>query len=151
MVLPGGAVGFLPCVVVVVVAVGVGVRVPVVGAPVGAMVGELVRPGAVVVVVGTAVGAVLGGGTGVPVGTIVGGAEVGAVVLVDGGGVDEPSDGVLDCSDGSSPGVVEVGFGVSSAASTCVLPGWCLTAAGAGISGVSRRGPPSRLLPMRMR
>lgn len=146
MVLPGGTVGLLPCVVVV-VAVGVGVGVAVVGA----VVGELVRPGAVVVLVGTAVGATDGGGTGVPVGTMVGGAEVGRVVLVDGGGVDEPSDGVLDCSDGASLGVVDVGLGVSAAASTGALVGPCLTAAGAGISGVSRRGPPSRLLPMRIR
>ena len=125
--------------------VGVGAAV------VGATVGELVRPGAVVVLVGTAVGATDGGGTGVPVGTTVGGAEVGAVVLVDGGGVDELPDGVLDCPDGSSPGVVEVGLGVCAAASTGAWVGRCLTAAGAGISGVSRRGPPSRLLPMRIR
>ncbi|HWD80988.1 MAG TPA: hypothetical protein VG497_18975 [Kribbella sp.] len=138
MVLPGGAVGLLPCVGVV-VAVGVAV--------VGAVVGELVRPGAVVALGG----ATVGGGTGVPVGTTVGGAEVGLVVLVDGGGVDEPLDGVLDCSVGPSPGVADVGLGVCAAASTGALVGPWLPAAGAGISGVSRRGPPSRLLPMRIR
>lgn len=144
LVLPGGAVGFLPCVVVV-VAVGVGVAV-------GAVVGELVRPGAVVVLVGTAVGATLGGGTGVPVGTTVAGAAVG-VVPVDGGGVDELPDGVLDCSEGASPGVdgPSVGLGVTAAASTGACVGRCLTAAGAGIRGVSRRGPPSKLLTMRIR
>lgn len=159
LVLPGGAVGFLPCVVVV-VAVGAGV------VPVGVAVGAVVLGGAVVgAVVGTVVGTAVGGPTVVPtVGTVVApgvGAAVGAVVtpevgfvllLVDGAGVEESLPGVLDCWDGSPPGVDEpvVGCGVCTTASTA---GWCLALAGSGrgISGVSMRGPPSRLLVMSTR
>ncbi|WP_427886166.1 hypothetical protein ACQHIV_26605 [Kribbella sp. GL6] len=123
MVLPGGAVGFLPCVVVV-VAVGAGVVGAVV---VGVAVGAVVPGGAVVVVVvgGTAVGGTIVVPTvGTVVVPVVGavvepdvGAEVGAVLLfVDGAGVDE----LLDCWDGPLPGVDEpvVGSGVWIAAST---------------------------------
>ncbi|HZX01757.1 MAG TPA: hypothetical protein VFF46_02440 [Kribbella sp.] len=156
MVLPGGAVGFFPCVVVV---VGTGVVGAVV---VGVAVGAVVPGGAVVVVVGPVVGATVGGTTVVPaVGTVVG-AVVGAVVvpgvgavvlLVDGAGVDELPDGVLDCWDGAPPGVAgpSVGVGVCAAASTGGAVGRCLTAAGAGISGVSSLGPPSKLLAMSTR
>lgn len=157
MVLPGGAVGFFPCVVVV---VGTGVVGAVV---VGVAVGAVVPGGAVVVVVGPVVGATVGGTTVVPavgtaVGAVVGAAVVpgvGAVVLllVDGAGVDELPDGVLDCWDGAPPGVAgpSVGVGVCAAASTGGAVGRCLTAAGAGISGVSSLGPPSKLLAMSTR
>ncbi|MFD7154014.1 hypothetical protein ACFV9C_05435 [Kribbella sp. NPDC059898] len=126
MVLPGGAVGFLPCVVVVVV-VGAGVVGAVV---VGVAVGAVVPGGAVVVVLG---GTTVGGTIVVPtVGTVVVpvvgavvdpdvGAEVGPLLLfVDGAGVDESLPGVLDSWDGPLPGVDEpvVGCGVCSAAST---------------------------------
>lgn len=143
LVLPGGAVGLLPCVVVV-VAVGVGV----------AVVGEFVRPGGVVVVVVGAVdGTTVGGGTGVmggmPVGTVVG-PEVGTPVGV--------VDGVcgVELSLGPSSGVPEVspvvGRTVSMAISAGGAVGRCLVlaASGSGMSGVSTRGPPRRLLTMRM-
>jgi hypothetical protein len=148
---PGGVVGLLPCVVVAVGAVVV-----------------------VVVVVGTVVGAVVvgttvsGGGTGVAggtivadtpvVGTVVGtdvGPPVGAVVpVVDDGSVEEP---LVGPPVAPSPGVAEespVGRTVSAAASAggAVVRCWgFVTASGSGISGVSRRGPPSRLLLIRIR
>jgi hypothetical protein len=136
LVRPGGVVGLLPCVVVV-VAVGVGV---------GA-----------VVLVGVRVGTAVGGGTGVAgrtivvplVGAVVA-AEIGPVVLVlvDGVGVEDPSLGVLDCSDAPLPGLV--GRGVSAAASTGGTVDRGFAGSGSGISGVSMRGPPRRLLAMRM-
>jgi hypothetical protein len=137
LVLPGGVVGLLPCVVVV-VAVGVGV-----------VVGEFVRPGGAVVV-GTVVGTTVGGGTGVTGGMLVGtivGLEVGTPVGV--------VDGVCGVELGSSPGVpdVFVGRGVSSAISAGGAVGRCLglAASGSGMSGVSIRGPPRRLLAMSTR
>ncbi|MGZ0149085.1 hypothetical protein ACXJJ3_18590 [Kribbella sp. WER1] len=152
----------MPCVVVV-VAVGAGVVV--VAVVVGVLVGAVVPGGAVV---GTVVGTTVGGTTVVPtvgtvvaadVGAVVGAvltAEVGAVLLlVDGAGVEESLPGlVLDCWDGPLPGVDEpvVGCGVCTAASTAGVC-WCLALAGSGsgISGVSIRGPPSRLLVMSTR
>ena len=133
LVLPGGAVGLLPCVVVVV--------------------GEFVRPGGVVVVVvGAVVGTTVGGGTGVTGGMLVGtvvGPEVGAPVGV----VDGVSD--VERSVGPSPGVPEVfvGRAVSIAISAGGAVGRCLglAASGSGMSGVSIRGPPSRLLAMSTR
>lgn len=123
----------LPCVVV---AVAVGV----------AVVGEFVRPGGVVVVVGTTVG----GGTGVTGGMLVGtivGLEVGTPVGV--------VDGVCAVALGPSPGVPEVfvGRGVSIAISAGGAVGRCLglAASGSGMSGVSIRGPPRRLLAMSTR
>jgi hypothetical protein len=145
---PGGVVGLLPCVVVV-VAVGVVV--------VGAVV--------VVVVVGATV---RGGGTGVTGGTIVVGTPgvgtavgadvgpaVGAVVpVVDDGSVEDPSVGPLVCSSIGVPEESPVGRTVSAAASAggCVVR-CCgfVTASGSGINGVSRRGPPSRLLLIKIR
>lgn len=126
----------LPCVVVV-VAVGVGV-----------VVGEFVRPGGVVVVVvGAVVGTTVGGGTGVIGGTLVGtivGLEVGPPLVEDCG-----------VELGSSSGVpeVSVGRGVSIAISAGGAVGRCLglAASGSGMSGVSIRGPPSRLLAMSTR
>lgn len=151
LVRPGGVVGLLPCVVVVVV--------------VGTVVVVVVVVGPVVVVVGTTVS---GGGTGVTggtivvdppvVGTVVGadvGPPVGAVVpVVDVGSVEEPLVGPpVD----PSPGVAEeppVGWAVSAATSAGGAVGRCsgfVTASGSGISGVSRRGPPMRLLLIRIR
>ncbi|RZT07825.1 hypothetical protein EV649_7753 [Kribbella sp. VKM Ac-2569] len=132
LVLPGGVVGLLPCGVV---AVGVGV----------AVVGEFVRPGGVVVV-----GTTVGGGTGVTggmaVGTVVG-SEVGTPVGV--------VDGVSGVEVGPSPDVPElfVGRGVSIAISAGGTVGRCLglAASGSGMSGVSIRGPPRRLLAMSTR
>jgi hypothetical protein len=150
---PGGVVGLLPCVVVVVV-VAVGVVV------VGAVV--------VVVVVGAVVGATVRDGTGVTggtsvvdtpgVGTAVGaelGPAVGAVVpVVDDGSVEDPSVGPLVCSSVGVPEEYPVGRTVSAAASAggCVVR-CCgfVTASGSGINGVSRRGPPSRLLLIKIR
>jgi hypothetical protein len=140
--LPGGVVGLLPCVVV---AVGVGVGVGV------AVVGEFVRPGGVVVVVvGTVVGTTVGGGTGV-----IGGMLVGTVVGPEVGVPEGVVDGVSGVVVGPSPDVPElfVGRGVSIAISAGGTVGACLglAASGSGMSGVSIRGPPSRLLTMRMR
>jgi hypothetical protein len=140
-VLPGGGVvGLLPRVVVV-VAVGVGV----------AVVGEFVRPGGVVVVVvGAVVGTTVGGGTGV-----IGGMLVGTVVGPEVGVPEGVVDGVSGVVVGPSPDVPElfVGRGVSIAISAGGTVGACLglAASGSGMSGVSIRGPPSRLLTMRMR
>lgn len=148
---PGGVVGLLPCVVVV-VAVGLVV--------VGAVV--------VVVVVGAVVGATVRDGTGVTggtsvvdtpgVGTAVGaelGPAVGAVVpVVDDGSVEEPSVGPLVASSVGVPEESPVGRTVSAAASAggWVVRCWGLvTASGSGINGVSRRGPPSRLLLIKIR
>lgn len=140
LVLPGGAVGLLPCVVVV-VAVGVGV----------AVVGEFVRPGGVVaVVVGAVVGTTVGGGTGVT-----GGMLVGTVVGPDVGTSVGVVDGVCAVEFGPSPGVLDVfvGRAVSMAISAGGAVGRCLglAASGSGMSGVSIRGPPRRLLAMRTR
>ncbi|TDO57435.1 hypothetical protein EV651_111161 [Kribbella sp. VKM Ac-2571] len=144
LVLPGGVVGLLPCVVVV---VGAGVGV--------AVVGEFVRPGGVAVaVVGAVVGTTVGGGTGVTGGTVVGtvvGPEVGTPVGV--------VDGVcgVEVSLGPSPGVLGVfpvvGRTVSIAISAGGAVGRCLglAASGSGMSGVSIRGPPRRLLTMSTR
>jgi hypothetical protein len=129
LVLPGGAVGLLPCVVVAV----------------GAAVGDLVRPGWVLVtVVGAVVGTAVTGGDvtdGLPVGTVAG-PEVG--VLVGAAGV------VVARGVRLSP---VVGRGVSSAISAGGAVGRCsgFAASGRGISGVSIRGPPSKLLTMSRR
>jgi hypothetical protein len=124
---------------------------------VGAVVGAVVLGGAVI---GTTVGTAVGGT--IVVLPTVGGAvtgTVGAVVLVLEEGDAEPSVGelvpVLDCSDGSLPGVAEPspGVGVCTAASTAGVVGRCLALAlsGSGISGVFMCGPPSRLLTMSTR
>lgn len=151
LVLPGGAVGFRPCVVVV-VAVGVGAAVGAV-VPVGTVVGPPV--GAVVGAVdGAVVGTTVGGGA-IVVPMIVGGTDTGAVVLLLDGEVDESSPGVLDCPDGRSPGVFvpSPGVCVGAAASTAGCVGRCfaLAGSGSGISGVSMLGPPRRLLAMSTR
>jgi hypothetical protein len=137
LVLPGGVVGLLPCVV----AGAVGVAVA----------GEFVRPGGVVVAV---VGTTVGGGTGVTGGMLVGtvvGPELGTPVGV--------VDGVcgVELSLGPSPGVPEVfpfvGRADSIAISAGGAVGRCLgsAASGSGMSGVSSRGPPRRLLAMSTR
>lgn len=141
----------LPADVVVVVGAGVGaIVVPVVGAvvapEVGAVVGAVV--GTTMSVGGTGVA---GGATGVDA-PVVGPTVESVVPMVgDGGCVVEssvgPSAGSEDCA---APGV---GWTVSPAASTGGAVGrWSgrVTASGSGISGVSRRGPSSRLLTMRM-
>ena len=132
LVLPGGAVGLLPCVVVAVA--------------VGAVVGEFVRPGGVIVV-GAVVGPTVGGGAGVT-----GGMLVGTIVGLE---VGTPVGGVCAVALGPSPGVPEVcvGRGVSIAISAGGAVGRCLglAASGSGMSGVSIRGPPRRLLAMSTR
>jgi hypothetical protein len=149
LVRPGGVVGLLPCVVVAVgVVVGTGVVVVVVGAVVGTTVsgGGTGVAGGTIVAVAPVVGTVVGADVGPPVGAV--------VPVVDDGWVEEP---LVGPPVAPSPGVPEespVGRTVSAAASAggAVVRCWgFVTASGSGISGVSRRGPPSRLLLIRIR
>jgi hypothetical protein len=143
----GGVVGLLPWVVVE-VAVGVweGVRVLVggfVGTTVGASVGTTVGVGGAVV--GCVVPAVV-------VGVVAPAVGVEETVPVGDDGVVES--GLLGWSVGSerSAGVVVDPIVWTAAGSGVVRGrGWCLPAgSGSGINGVSSRGPPNRLLAVRM-
>jgi hypothetical protein len=137
-------VGLLPCVVVVVG--GAVVVVVLVGAVVGTTV-SVGRPG---VAGGTIVGETPGV-TGPVVGAVVAGAVVApAVPVVDDG--ESVADVLLDPSPGFVLPPAGVGRGVWTAASTGSV-GRCfgLAASGRGISGVSMRGPPARLLAMSAR
>jgi hypothetical protein len=152
LVRPGGVVGLLPWVVAV-VAVGVVLGTVVVVVVVGAVVaGTTVRGGGTGVTGGTTV-------VDVPVvGTVVGtdvGPPVGAVVpVVEDGCVELPSVGPAVAPPPGVPEEPPVGRTVSAAASAggAVVRCWgFVTASGSGINGVSRRGPPSRLLLIRIR